>query len=379
MGYLIGWLLLHLAIKCEAHNANTRQLNMKMNRLSRITDGLQKDVSDIWTVITTSGLENVEFGNKTRTDTDNFQDKGNGAMDQLVNRTVNDVKELKTELEELILYSRSGFKNEKRFQREAINGLKKTNRDFQTQIKVKNTEINNDVKHLSIQVSALQETSNSNKLQIETLNIDLNENVNETEDHGNLLESMRKMLENLSLKQSNLEMKNQKLEQTISDMQEELTTVQASVSCEKNWTQFNSHCYQYVPQMQSWSRALATCRAKESYLVEITSESELMFVSELAAGGSLGLWIGATDTQPGYEGTFVYQVSKHALPQKFWGDGQPDNDEDEHCVFMAQVDHPLKFFNIPCDDDWFFKTNYVVCEKPGPLVAQCENYLDTLF
>ena len=48
---------MHMVIMCEARNANIRQMNMKMNILIRITDDLQKDVSDIWTVISTSGIE----------------------------------------------------------------------------------------------------------------------------------------------------------------------------------------------------------------------------------------------------------------------------------------------------------------------------------
>ena len=48
-------IILHLAIMGQAQNTNMMHLNMKMNRLTRITDGLQKDVSDIWTIISTSG------------------------------------------------------------------------------------------------------------------------------------------------------------------------------------------------------------------------------------------------------------------------------------------------------------------------------------
>ena len=156
-----------MVIMCEARNANIRQMNMKMNILIRITDDLQKDVSDIWTVISTSGIETLEFGNKTRTDTDNFKHKNDYAkLFVQVNGTVNDVKELKTEVEEIILYLRSGFKNEKEFQREVINDLKKTNRDFQTQIMEENIKMKNGVNNLSMQVSVLQETSKNNKLQL---------------------------------------------------------------------------------------------------------------------------------------------------------------------------------------------------------------------
>ena len=129
---------------------------------------------------------------------------------------------------------------------------------------------------------------------------------------------MKKKLENLSAKQSGLETKYQKLEQTISDMQEELTKMQASMSCEKNWTQFKNHCYLYL-QEQTFLNVLATCKTKDSYLVEITSESKLKCVAGLAAGDSVGLWIGATDTQPEYEGTFVYHVNKKCCATEVLG------------------------------------------------------------
>ena len=366
MEHLIFWLFMHLGILCETRQANVRQLNMKMNRITRITDGLQKDVSDIWTVISSSGIETLEFGNKTRTDIDDLKQNEDCAKEQEhVNGTVNGVKELRTEVEELILYSRKGFKNEKEFQREAISDLKRSNGDFQTGILEENSEIKQNVENLNIKVSDLQETSKNSQLSIASLNLDLNENVNETDDHKILLESMRKMLENLSVKQSSLELKNQKLERTISDMQGELTTLKASMPCEKNWTKFNSHCYQYVRLAKSWNTALATCKAKDSYLVEITSESELKFVAGLVHDEHVIVWIGATDTQPGYEGTFVYQDSKHAVPQKFWADGEPENDRD-HCVVMIGSEEFSKFYDTRCAG-WSAQKYYFICENPGML------------
>lgn len=140
--------------------------------------------------------------------------------------------------------------------------------------------------------------------------------------------------------------------QEMTTVQQELITVQASTSCEKNWTQFNSHCYLFVPKRQSWFDALKTCNSKDSYLAEMTSKSELKFVADLVHGSLLGrnviIWIGATDTQPGYKGTFVYQVSKHAVPQEFWADGNPNNHEDYNCVIMFVNKEHSKFKNNLC-------------------------------
>ena len=293
---------------------------MKMNRLTRITDVLQKDVSDIWTVIYSSGIENLEFGN--RTDIDNFKEKEECVNEQK-NRTVNDVKELKTEVEELILYSRKGFKNEKEFQREVMSNLNQSYLEFQTGMMKENGKIRQQVERLDIQVALLQETSKHNQLQIEAVDHEINTSINESDAQSVLLETMKSMLDNfnekltrlemenqeskqkidkLNAKQSKLEIENQELKQNISEMQGKLPELQSTMSCEKNWTLFNNHCYQYITNIQSSDNALETCKSKDSYLVEITSDLEMEFVAGLSHG-SFFIWTGATDKQQGHEGT----------------------------------------------------------------------------
>ena len=227
---------MHLAVTCQSQNTNVRYLSMKVNRLSRITDVLQKDVSDIWSVISSPDIESQESGNRTITDTNNLGQKDECTIAEL-NGTLNEVKELTTEVEDLILYSRTGFMNEKKFQREAISDLKKSYRDFKTGLTEKNAEMkhhierldtdNTGMKHhleiLDTKVSDLQGNSKSNRLRIETNNRYLiervNENVKETEDHGIRLDSVNKMLENLNAKQSRLEIENEKLKREIRNMQ----------------------------------------------------------------------------------------------------------------------------------------------------------------
>ena len=226
---------MHFAIACQSQNTNVRHLSMKVNRLSRITDVLQKDVSDIWTVISSPAIESQESGNRTITDTNNLGQKGECTIAELTGTHI-EVKELKTEVKDLILYSRSGFMNEKLFQREAISDLKKSYRDFKTGLTEKNAEMeqhierldtdNTDMKHhleiLDTKVSDLQGNSKSNRLRIETNNRlieKVNENVKETEDHGIRLDSVNKMLENLNAKQSRLEIENEELKQKIRNME----------------------------------------------------------------------------------------------------------------------------------------------------------------
>ena len=374
-------LVLCLASISQAQKPNVRHLNMKMNRLTRIIDVLQKDVSDIWTVIYTSGIENLEFVNKTRADSDNFNEKEECVNEQKY-RTVNDVKELKTEVEELILYSRKGFKNEKAFQREALSNLNQSYLEFQTSMTKENGKIRQQVERLDLQVALLQETSKHNQLQIEAIDHEINTSINERDAQSVLLETMKSMLDNfsekltrleienqeskqkidnLNAKQSKLETENQELKRNISEMQGKLPELQSTMSCENNWTLFNNHCYHYITNPQSSDNALKTCKSKDSYLVEITSDSEMEFVAGLSQGSFL-VWIGATDAEQGYEGTYVYRDSKSPVPEKLWGDGQPRNlvSSMTNCVVMYMKDSHAELQSCPCG--WF--KLYFVCEKP---------------
>ena len=278
MEFLIFWIFIHLTLTCQSQNTNVRHLSMKMNRLSRITDGLQKDVSDIWTVISTSGLESQEFGNRTRTDTKEMGRKDEGTLAEL-NGTVTVVKELKTEVENLILNSRIGFMSEKRFQREELSDLRKSYQDFQTGLKEENKEMshhierlhtgNTEMKHsiekLDTEVLDLQEKSKNNLLRIKTNNRNLTERVikndQSIEDIDTRLDSVNKVLENLVAMQSRLELENQELKQKISDMQRELAKVRATarlITCDDGWSRFHSNCYLFISQKKTWHDALQT-------------------------------------------------------------------------------------------------------------------------
>ena len=382
-------IILHLAMMCQAQNTNIWHLNMKLNRLTRITDGLQKDVSDIWTVISTSGLDNPDFGNKTRT-----IDNNNKGTDECniaeINGTMDDVKVLKTEVEELIVSSRNGFKNEKGFQREAIMDLKNSYRDFQISITEDNTKVKLNVEELNTQVKDLhvhsknmsdniQETNNNNLHKIENITLKLNDNIDKTVAQIVTLESMKTMLDTLSAKQSKLEEENKELRQetkelrqeakalrqNISGLEGELTLLQATTLCEKNWTRSNSHCYLFMSEKQSWDDALANCRSKNSYLIEINSDTESKFLAELDNWSFPSIWVGATNIQEGYKGTFVYEDSKLVVPEEFWNTGEPNNSGGhENCVEMFNKERDLKLNDIPCTRLLPF-----ICEKPGLLVA----------
>ena len=408
-----------MAIISQAQNTNLWHLNTKLNRLTRITDGLQKDVSDILTVISTSGLDNPDFGNKTRT-----INKNNKGTDECniaeICGTLDDAEALKSDVEALIVSSRNGFKNEKEFQREVIKDLKKSNTDFQTKLADENAKVKHNVEELNTQVKDLyetsknmsdniQETDKNNQHKIENLVLNLNDNIDKNDAQSVILESMKETLDTITEKQSKLEeetkelkqetkelrqdnedlrkenkelgqettelrqenevlrQETKELKQKISGLEGELTMLQSTTFCEKNWTKFNSHCYLFMSDKQSWDDALSTCRSKNSYLIEINSDTESMFFAEPDNWSfPIHTWVGATNIQEGFMGTFVYEDSKLTVPEKFWHEGEPNNSGGhENCTEMFKNGRQLNLNDRPCAGLLNF-----ICEKPGTLVAQ---------
>ena len=352
---------------CKARSTDAH-LRRNVDRLNRITDGLQKDVSYIMTAMTSSGIQSLEFGNRTRTDTNS-----EGITAEL-NETVNDVKELKSEFQGLILHSRNGFKNEKTFQREVIREINERYEAFQTDQTERNREMNDDIERLL--TGSAEVNSRVDRLDTMLENLSVKQNSLESENQE-LKQELTDMQENFNVKQNSLRSENQELKQKLIDMQENLAHVGASVglsTCEKGWIRFHGSCYLFVDQIQTWADAVATCRAKGSYLVEVTTDSELEFVrgerkqfqylkwAEWAKWEEWAKWIGATDEE--HEGRFVFHHSKRPVPNTFWHEGEPNNVKGiEHCVVLFAGYET--FYDVPCT----YKFKYV-CERPVTPIEQ---------
>ena len=74
-------------------------------------------------------------------------------------------------------------------------------------------------------------------------------------------------------------------------------------SSDEGWRHFQGHCYLVVTEEKTLDNALISCENKDSYLVEITTDSERDFAIDLLHGFRINyvFWIGATDK--GEEGT----------------------------------------------------------------------------
>ena len=95
---LIWFITCALAIfYCQDSKAD-KLLEIKLNKLSRMHDALQKEVDDIWETIIITGKDSRDYKHSTRTDI------------ICTDTQLTAVMELKTEVEHLILSLRFGFK-----------------------------------------------------------------------------------------------------------------------------------------------------------------------------------------------------------------------------------------------------------------------------
>ena len=105
---------------CQAQRTDIGPLNIKVHKLFRKTDSLQREVDDIWGKILSSDIRVQEYGNKTRADNVDYYDKECVAK---VDDAVSTVKELKSVVKHFVVTSRAGIKNEKKRQRETVSNL----------------------------------------------------------------------------------------------------------------------------------------------------------------------------------------------------------------------------------------------------------------
>ena len=112
-------LVFYSAMVCNSQIPAIQHLNMlnvKVTRLDRHTNMLQRDIEDIWKVLSDIALSNGNVDtNKT-----NLDDSSTSEMARLFNTSIADMKDLKREVEQLVNYARKGFRREKALNRDAI-------------------------------------------------------------------------------------------------------------------------------------------------------------------------------------------------------------------------------------------------------------------
>ena len=353
---------------CRSQNTAIQHLNLKLDRLNRITNGLQRDVDDIWTALSNT----VSASSGKAILVSNQTDQGNLDAEEvlkLVNGTVSDVKELKTEVEELVVYAQNGLKNEKAFSRKVM-------KEIQTSQTVFEAKTSNDVTEMKIWLQSLEEK------QRQTLEDMLENFRTKTENENrNLLEKMQNLTNNCEAKmeENKLEIQaiNDKLEsvgQNFTLVEKYITTevafvkqeidekIQEALTCENGWESFGTNCYFLSSEKMTWDDAWEFCRARDSHIVEVNDKEETEFLVQTCRAQLDSVWLGGNDRET--EGTFVWQTSKKTVPSDSFYPGEPNNaGGNEDCT------------QLYCGGDRVQTLNDAICGHKKKFICEKSKYI----
>ncbi|XP_043229343.1 lectin BRA-3-like [Amphibalanus amphitrite] len=135
----------------------------------------------------------------------------------------------------------------------------------------------------------------------------------------------------------------------------------ARAGCPTNvdWREFEGSCYWRSTYPATWSAAVTACPTvgDGSQIASIHSLVENSFVMETYNYGET--WIGLNDL--GAEGQFAWSDGAD-LDFTNWQPGQPDNLDNEDCVWMPHPKDPSggRWDDYDCDSSLFF-----LCKMPA--------------
>ncbi|XP_070536940.1 perlucin-like protein [Ptychodera flava] len=136
-------------------------------------------------------------------------------------------------------------------------------------------------------------------------------------------------------------------------------STQSSGDCGVGWYTQSHSCYRFVSDPIQWADAEQQCNVLGGNLVAINDNVEQAFISsKLAAFGSGSwYWIGLSDTESRNQFTWS---SGEPVTYTHWGDGQPDNENDDCIGANTGADAGL-WTALHCN--W---TMSYICEKTRP-------------
>ena len=242
--------------------------------------------------------------------------------------------------------------------------LDQTCKNIQTRVENNTIETEKEQNLINERTSHLLENLNATQNRLETENRDLKQTVKDMQENNqqklNNIETENRKLRNII---AEVKKDYKKLQNAYGQINRELTKLQAATltTCDGDWGYFNGHCYlAELHQLITWDDASAYCSSNNSYLLEITTDTEREFVTEFLRDNRYWFWVGATDKDT--TGSFIYYHSNLPIPENYWGEGAPDNSGgNQHCVYM--YDFYTRSGVVELDDYSCTSRRRFVCEK----------------
>ena len=352
---LLPWIL----TVCDSQNKAIQHLNLKFNRLNRITNGLQKDVEDIWLALSNTAVTPTVPGNVDQDTNNTVQtDTHSEEVLELVNGTVSDVKELKAEVEELILYAQNGLKNEKAFVRGILRDIQIGLNDHEANTKNNIAEMKTWKQNFELtQRQTIEDmfqtftTKSANDDHILLVNVTSNFKANLAENAASVKDRFETVKQNFtSIEKFVTNAVSLAKHEILEILRERLG------ACGEDWDSFDDSCYLLSSVEMGWDDAWDYCGSIGGYLLEIDSSEEINFVLQKYITHAY-LWVGGNDKEK--EGTFLWQNSKKAIPADYFFPGEPNDQHGEDCAqFYCQTVRVGKLNDTDCTRKLRF-----ICEK----------------
>ncbi|XP_021356222.1 perlucin-like protein isoform X2 [Mizuhopecten yessoensis] len=136
----------------------------------------------------------------------------------------------------------------------------------------------------------------------------------------------------------------------------EPNAVQA-LGCRNGWIQFESSCYFFSNDVETWAEASIICADLKGHLATVNSAAENSFLKAQAnVLKQTGYWLDGNDFE--VEGSWRWTTSDDLITFNDWHSGEPNQGASADCLALWR-DHAYQWADEPCRHVWNFicKTN----------------------
>ncbi|XP_046368447.2 low affinity immunoglobulin epsilon Fc receptor-like [Haliotis rufescens] len=117
----------------------------------------------------------------------------------------------------------------------------------------------------------------------------------------------------------------------IAILKEKLNSIGIQNDCPLHWKRFRNSCFLHVTEPSSWKIAKFMCKEMNAFLVEIYSQEEAEFVSNIPGNDTSEIWTGA---KIGRKGTWFWEGSKSEVSFDVFGGRHLSGRGRKYCGFL---------------------------------------------